>query len=268
MAPQKTKLSGEGNENHHYSKILFLLRYSSNFPCSSIYFSNDTSEIFHLSVVSIGSQHCETTCSKQAQAELRRAHVLKIIWENYETLLWISGPPSISHHNLQAYPNLDSHFKESWNAFFRTDNGGKKKKNYSDHSDRNLEERCCFPAPREANTESKVKRKEKLWSSWASVKHLWVSLRMLGTRLHSAFSHEWSASFHSTQTTFCQTYHTWWLLGNWREITFERFHFPRSLCGKGLKIALGVADTGDGVFRDCKWLYCCNLGNLAPWFVV
>lgn len=176
MAPQKTKLSGEGNENHHYSKILFLLRYSSNFPCSSIYFSNDTSEIFHLSVVSIGSQHCETTCSKQAQAELRRAHVLKIIWENYETQLWISGPPSISHHNLQAYPNLDSHFKESWNAFFRTDNGGeKKKKTYSDHSDRNLEERCCFPAPREANTESKVKRIEKLWSSWASVKHLWVS---------------------------------------------------------------------------------------------
>lgn len=175
MAPQKTKLSGEGNENHHYSKILFLLLYSSNFPCSSIYFSNDTSEIFHLSVVSIGRQHCETTCSKQAQAELRRAHVLKIIWENYETLLWISGPPSISHHNLQAYPNLDSHFKESWNAFFRTDNGGKKKKNYSDHSDRSLEERCCFPAPREANTEPKVKRKEKLWSSWASVKHLWVS---------------------------------------------------------------------------------------------
>lgn len=129
MAPQKTKLSGEGNENHHHSKILFLLRYSSNFPCSSIYFSNDTSEIFHLSVVSIGRQHCETTCSKQAQAELRRAHVLKIIWENYETLLWISGPPSISHHNLQAYPNLDSHFKESWNAFFRIDNGGKKKKN-------------------------------------------------------------------------------------------------------------------------------------------
>lgn len=51
----------------------------------------------------------------------------------------------------------------------------KKKKNYSDHSDRSLKERCCFPASRKANTEPKVKRKEKLWSSWASVKHLWVS---------------------------------------------------------------------------------------------
>lgn len=38
----------------------------------------------------------------------------------------------------------------------------KKKKTYSDHSDRSLKERCCFPASRKANTEPKVKRKEKL----------------------------------------------------------------------------------------------------------
>lgn len=141
------------------------------------------------------------------------------------------------------------------------------KKKISDHLDRSLEERCCFPAYRKANTEPKVKRKEKLWSSelpW----NTYEFLRMLGTQLHSAFSHEWSASFHNTQTTFCQTYHTWWLLGNWREITFERFHFPSSLCGKGLKIALGITDTWGSFFRDCKWLHCCNLGNLAPWFVV